>query len=117
MAVQTPRVPASAHDEQMPVHAPAQQTPCWQKPEVHSVLVVQSAPLTRLAQIVPTHTLPPAQLVLAVHAVRHWPVVPHAYGSHACCVPGTHAPVPLQRPGRVAVAPEQVGATHTVPEA
>ena len=36
MAVQTPRVPSSAHDMQMPVQAPAQQTPCWQEPEAHS---------------------------------------------------------------------------------
>ena len=28
MAVQAPRVPARAHDEQIPVHEPAQQTPC-----------------------------------------------------------------------------------------
>ena len=117
IAVQTPRLPASAHDVQIPVHAPAQQTPCWHEPDAHSVPAAQSTPLTFLPQIVPLQTLPPEQSALVAHEVRHAPAVPQEYGSHACCVPGMHVPVPLQRPGRVAVTPVQAGATHCVPEA
>jgi hypothetical protein len=32
-------------------------------------------------------------------------------------MPGAQVPVPLQRPGRVAVTPEQVGWMHVVPDA
>jgi len=75
---QTPRVPASAHDVQMPVHGPAQQTPCWQAPDAHSVAAAQSAPFTFLPQIVPLQTLPPAQSALVAHDVRQVPAAPQA---------------------------------------
>jgi len=78
IAVQTPRLAASAHDMQMFVHGPAQQTPCWHDPEAHSVLAAQSAPITFLPQIVPLQTLPLEQSALVVHAVLQLPVVPHA---------------------------------------
>jgi hypothetical protein len=117
IAVQTPRLPVSAHDVQIPVHAPAQQTPCWHEPDAHSVPAAQSTPLTFLPQIVPLQTLPPEQSALVAHEVRHAPAVPQEYGLHPCCVPGMHVPVPLQRPGRVAVTPVQAGDTHCVPEA
>ena len=42
--MQTPAVPASAHDLQGPWHAVAQQTPCTQKPLAHSLLLTQGAP-------------------------------------------------------------------------
>jgi hypothetical protein len=78
IAVQTPRLAVSAHDVQMPVQGPAQQTPCWHEPEAHSVAAAQSAPLTFLPQIVPLQTLPFEQSALVAHAVRQVPVVPHA---------------------------------------
>jgi hypothetical protein len=77
-AVQTPRLPARAHDVQIPVQAPAQQTPCWHDPEAHSVPAAQSAPFTFLPQIVPLQTLPPEQSALVAHAVRQVPAVPQA---------------------------------------
>ena len=77
IAVQTPRLPASAHEAQMPVQAPAQQTPCWQEPDAHSVAAEQAAPFTFLPQIVPLQTLPPEQSAFVVQAVRQVPVVPH----------------------------------------
>ena len=76
IAVQTPRLPASAHDVQMPVQAPAQQTPCWHEPEAHSVPAAQSAPFAFLPQIVPLQTLPAAQSAFVAHEVRQVPVVP-----------------------------------------
>jgi hypothetical protein len=117
MAVQTPRVAVSAQDMQMPVHEPAQQTPCWQEPDAHSALAAQSAPITFLPQIVPLQTLPFEQSALVVHAARHCPFVPQVYGSHDSCVPGAQVPMPSQRPAWVAVMPVQVGAMHWVPEA
>ena len=78
IAVQTPRLAVSAHDVQMPVHGPAQQTPCWHEPDAHSVGAAQSAPLTFLPQIVPLQTLPFEQSAFVVHAVLHVPLVPHA---------------------------------------
>ncbi len=117
MAVQAPRVPARAQDVQMPVHEPAQQTPCWHDPDAHSVAAAQSVPLTFLPQIVPLQTLPFEQSALVVHAVRHAPVVPQAYGSQGCWTPRTHMPTPSQRPGSVAVPVAQLGAMHWVPDA
>jgi hypothetical protein len=78
MAVQTPLLAASAHDVQMPVQAPAQQTPCWHEPDAHSLAAAQSAPFTFLPQIVPLQTLPFEQSALVAHAVLQEPVVPHA---------------------------------------
>src|SRR5262252_7271262 len=109
IAVQTPGLPASAHDWQIPVHDPAQQTPCWQYPVAHSLPAAQVVPFTFLPQIVPLQTLPFEQSALVVQDVLQLPVVPQAYGSQPCCMPGVQVPVPLQRPGRVAVTPEQVG--------
>ena len=76
IAVQTPRLPVRAHDVQIPVHAPAQQTPCWHEPDAHSVLAAQSAPFTFLPQIVPLQTVPAAQSAFVAHEVRQVPVVP-----------------------------------------
>jgi hypothetical protein len=76
MAVQVPRVAASAHDMQVPVQRLAQHTPCWHKPEAQSPLAVQSTPARRLPHVVPLQTLAPLQLAVVVQAERHWPFVP-----------------------------------------
>src|ERR1041385_1191718 len=102
---------------QIPVHGPAQQTPCWHDPDAHSLPAAQVTPLTFLPQIVPLQTLPFEQSALVVHDVLQLPVVPQAYGSQPCCMPGVQVPVPLQRPGRVAVTPVQVGWMQVVPDA
>jgi hypothetical protein len=77
IGVQAPRVAVSAHDIHVPVHAVAQQTPCWQNPDAHSAFAVQATPARRLPQVVPLHTLTPLQLAFVVHDIRHWPFVPH----------------------------------------
>ena len=43
--LQVPRLPAIAHDLQVPVHAWLQQIPCAQKPESHSFAIVQAVPI------------------------------------------------------------------------
>jgi hypothetical protein len=77
-AVQMPGLVASAHDWQIPVHGPAQQTPCWHEPVAHSLPAAQGVPFTFLPQIVPLQTLPFEQSALVVHDVLQLPVVPHA---------------------------------------
>ncbi len=42
--MQRPRAAAESQTSQAPVHAVSQQVPATQKPEAHSVPVVQSAP-------------------------------------------------------------------------
>jgi hypothetical protein len=117
IGLQVPRALVSAQDRHVPVQETLQQTPCWQKPDAHSAFAVQSTPFSRLPHIVPLQTLTPLQLALVVQEVRHAPFVPHTYGSQGCCVPATHAPVPLHRPASVATAPAQVGMLQTVPDA
>jgi hypothetical protein len=74
--VQTPSVPVSPHERQVPVHGPAQQYPCWQDPDAHSALVVQATPFTFLEQIVPLQTFPALQSPFTAHDALHWPPVP-----------------------------------------
>jgi|SRR6516165_3886545 hypothetical protein len=115
--VQTPCVPASPHDMQVPVQGPAQQYPCWHEPEAHSALAPQATPLTFFEQMVPLQTFPVLQSPFTAHELLHCPLVPQAYGSHGTCMPGVHAPAPSQRPASVDVVPEQAGCTHWVPDA
>jgi len=74
--VQAPRVPVSAHDTQVPVQGWLQHTPCSHAPDWHSPSAAQSMPFGRLPQTPPRQTLPPLQLALLVHDVRHWPFPP-----------------------------------------
>ena len=78
IAVQTPGLVARAHDMQVCVHGPAQQTPCWHDPDSHSLAAAQVVPFTFLPQIVPLQTLPFEQSALVAHEFLQLPVVPHA---------------------------------------
>jgi hypothetical protein len=117
MGVHAPRAPVTAHDVHVPVQGPLQQTPCWHAPDRHSAGLVQSMPFGRLLHAPPVHTFAPLQSAFVEHVVRHWPVVPHTYGSHGCCTPAVQTPAPSQRPASVATEPAQVGAMHVVPAA
>ena len=70
--VQVPAVPASAQDRQVPVQLELQQTPCWQRPEAHSVPPVQAVPRgffvhwPALQMLGETHSLSPVQVVRQV---------------------------------------------------
>lgn len=75
--MQAPRVAVSAHDVQVPVHGPLQQTPCWHAPDWHSPPLAQSMPFGRVLHAPPMHTFAPLQSALLVHDARHWPFVPH----------------------------------------
>jgi hypothetical protein len=65
---QMPMELVSAHDRQAPVQADAQQTPCAQLPEAHSVRSEQKAPLVFLPHEFPLQTLPGVQLASVVQA-------------------------------------------------
>ena len=52
---QAPSDPCSAHDEQMPLHALPQQTPCSQKPDMQSLAAMHDAPVGFLPQLPFTH--------------------------------------------------------------
>jgi len=65
---QMPMELESAHDLQAPAQAVAQQTPCVQLPEAHSVRSEQNAPFVFLPQEFPLQTLPGVQLASAVQA-------------------------------------------------
>jgi hypothetical protein len=67
--VQTPRLPASAHDLQAALQVVAQHTPCAQTFDAHSLLAEQSAPGSLRPHELPLQTLPGEHWVVAVQAV------------------------------------------------
>jgi hypothetical protein len=69
-------MPARAHDRQVPVHAFAQQIPCSQKAELHSLAAAQVAPIGFLPQLPLMQVLGGLQSPLPVHDVRQAPFVP-----------------------------------------
>ena len=73
-----PRLPATAHDRQVPVQEPPQQTPCSQKPELHMAAALQVAPSGSSPQLVPEQVLGDAQSAVVPQVVRQTPAVPHA---------------------------------------
>jgi len=73
---QVPSVPVRPHDRQMPTQAVAQQTPCSQKPELHSVAPPQVAPIGFLPQLVPLQVFGLLQSADDPHVVRQVPPVP-----------------------------------------
>jgi len=112
--VQVPGVPASAHDRQVPVQAPPQQTPCSQNPELHWAGAVQVAPIGSRPQLVPVQVLGDAQSAVVAQVVLQ-AALPHANGAQLDDVAVWQMPAPLHVRAGVNVVPEQVAATHSVP--
>jgi len=75
--LQAPRLPATAHDRQVPVQVPPQQTPCSQKPELHWAGAAQLAPRGSSPQLLALQVLGDAQSAVVAQVVRQTPV-PHA---------------------------------------
>jgi hypothetical protein len=111
---QVPGVPASAHDWQVPVQVVAQQTPCAQWAELHSVSPPHAAPIGFRPQLPLLQVFGDAQSVFVEQVVLHAPV-PHAKGAQLDDVAVWQVPVPLQVLAGVKLVPEQVAATHCVP--
>ena len=100
----------------MPVQADAQQTPCSQKPELHSAAPPQAALIGFRPQLPLLQLLGDAQSALVVQVVRH-AADPHAKGAQLDDVVVWQVPVPLQVRAGVNVEPLHVAATHVVPAA
>ncbi|HET6197645.1 MAG TPA: hypothetical protein VFE12_17920 [Acetobacteraceae bacterium] len=93
--MQAPIVPDSAHDLHADAQAVAQQTPCAQLPDAHSVRSEQKAPFGFGPHEFPTQKLPAEQLASAAQLPKH--LLPlQAYGTHDSELGGTQAPVVLQ---------------------
>jgi hypothetical protein len=71
---QVPTVPVSAHDRQMPAQAVAQQTPCSQKPELHSPAAPHVAPIGFLPQLPARQVFGLVQSEAEAQVVLHAPV-------------------------------------------
>ena len=71
-----PRLPASAHDWQVPVHAVRQQKPWLQFPLTHSAAEPQAVPEGFLPQAPPLHVFGLTQSALEPHVARH-ALAPH----------------------------------------
>ncbi len=101
---------------QVPVQTLSQQTPCWQVPLPHSLLVVQIAPITFLPQIVPLQTLPDEQSALVLQLTRQVPAVPHMYSLHETGLAAAQVPAPSQRAAPAPIEPPtaQVGSWQIV---
>ena len=72
-----PRVPATAHERQVPVQAVRQQIPCSQNPELHWPGAVQVAPGGSRPQLPPVQVFGDAQSAVVPQVFRHTPL-PHA---------------------------------------
>ena len=92
---QVPGVAASAHDRQIPVHVLPQQTPCSQKPELHSAAPLQAALIGFRPQLPLLQVFGDAQSALVEQVVRH-AADPHAKGAQLDDVAVWQVPVPLQ---------------------
>jgi hypothetical protein len=75
-SVQVPRLPASAHDRQVPVQLEPQQTPCWQRPDAHSAAAVQAWPSGFFEHWPALQTLGAAQSLSDEQVVLQVPLVP-----------------------------------------
>ena len=113
--VQVPALPGTAHERHVPVHAVAQQTPCWQKPELQSSFAPQAAPMGALPQLRAVQTLPELHWASVVQVVRQVPSVPQAKGVHGRPEVGTHVPWPSQREAWVSVEPMHLCGWQVIP--
>ncbi|OGA71982.1 MAG: hypothetical protein A3G27_14495 [Betaproteobacteria bacterium RIFCSPLOWO2_12_FULL_66_14] len=104
-----------------PVHAVLQQKPFAQNWDAHWLEVLQACPSGCRATHIPiemSQKLPTAQLESLTHVVRQAPAE-QVSGAHACMVPASQEPVPLQVLAlRAEAAPTtQEAAAQTVPDA
>jgi len=95
--VHVPGVPASAHDRQVPVQLELQQTPCWQRPDAHSVPPAHVVPSGFFVHCPALQMLGAMQSASVEQVVRQ--VVPPELQLNAPNEIGVvvwHVPVPLQ---------------------
>jgi hypothetical protein len=91
-----PAVPVSAQDRQVPVQLELQQTPCWQRPEAHSIPPVQAVPRGFFVHWPALQMLGEMQSLSAVQLVRQVPLGPQLKLPHEIGAAAWQVPVPLQ---------------------
>ena len=118
MFAQWPSEPESTHDVHVPAHAPSQQTPSAQNPEMHSVASAQVFPMPLRPHEPFVHTAGAAHSASVVHEALHT-LTPHWNGKHELAAGVTHAPWPSQvAPGvNVVVLAGHVESWQAVPGA
>jgi hypothetical protein len=114
-SVQTPALPASAHDWQRPVQAVMQQVPWAQMPVLQSLSAAQLAPSGCLPQVPFMQLAPVVQSASLVQLVLHWPPGPQTNGAHDWGRVAPQAPLPSQRPANVSVEPLHPGLEQVTP--
>src|SRR5262245_17879890 len=112
---QVPMVPDRAQERQVPVQLELQQTPCWQRPDAHSVPPVQAVPSGFFVHWPALQMLGETQSLSAVQVVRQVPAGPQLKAPQETCVAAWQVPVPLQVRSGVYVAALQVAPAQTVP--
>jgi hypothetical protein len=113
--VHVPRLPATAHERQVPVQLELQQIPCWHRPDAHSVPPAQVSPGAFRVHCPVRQTLGATQSVSAAQLVRQLPAAPQMYGAHGTAAGAWHAPAALQVEAGVCVETLQLGGAHVVP--
>jgi hypothetical protein len=94
--LQVPAVLADAlHDLQVALHSVAQQTPCRQNPDLHSVPSAHTVPFNLRPHDPLMHTAGEAQSALVVQAALQV-AAPHRYGAQERAAGLTHLPLPSQ---------------------
>ena len=74
--VQIPMLPVRAQERQVPVQLELQQTPCWQRPDAHSVPPVQVVPSGFFVHWPALQMFGEMQSLSAVQVVRQVPAAP-----------------------------------------
>jgi hypothetical protein len=84
--VQVPAVPVSPHDRQVPVQLELQQTPCWQRPDAHSVPPAQVVPSGFFVHWPALQMLGAMQSLFVAQVVRQVPLVLQLKAPQEICV-------------------------------
>jgi hypothetical protein len=113
--VHVPTLLGTLHERHVPVQALPQQTPCSQKPELHSGPPPHAAPIGFLPQLPLMQLLGAMQSASLMQMVRQRPSVPQLNGVHDCPAVVTHMPMPSQRNADVSVNPVHAISWQTVP--
>lgn len=94
--VQVPALPDSAHDRHVPVQLELQHTPCWQRPDAHSVPPAQVVPSGFFVHWPALQMLGAMQSLSVAQVVRHVPLGLQLNAPHEIAPAAAQVPDPLQ---------------------
>lgn len=110
-----PTLLGTLHDRHVPSHAVPQQTPCSQKPELHSAPPPHAAPIGFLPQLPFWQLFGARQSASPEQIVMQRPSAPQLKGVQDWPAVVTHLPAPSQRNADVSIDPLQAISWQTVP--